>query len=48
MNRRDRSLPVKYADVEAAAARLAGHAHRTPVPDDRLTAAFRRSGTRRL
>jgi threonine dehydratase len=24
-------LPVSYADVEAAAARLAGHAHRTPV-----------------
>jgi threonine dehydratase len=25
------TLPVTYADVEAAAARLAGHAHRTPV-----------------
>ena len=24
-------LPVSYADVEAAAARIAGHAHRTPV-----------------
>ncbi len=31
MNRRDRSLPVDYADIEAAAGRLAGHAHRTPV-----------------
>ncbi|RMF63078.1 MAG: pyridoxal-5'-phosphate-dependent protein, partial [Bacteroidetes bacterium] len=37
------SLPVAYADVEAAAARLAGVAHRTPVLTsrtvDRLTGA---------
>jgi threonine dehydratase len=31
MNAPVEPLPVSYADVEAAAARLAGHAHRTPV-----------------
>jgi threonine dehydratase len=31
VNAPDRSLPVQYADIEAAAARLAGQAHRTPV-----------------
>ena len=31
MNAPPQPLPVSYADVEAAAARLAGHAHRTPV-----------------
>jgi threonine dehydratase len=35
MNAPDRSLPVSYADVAAAAARLAGHAHRTPVMTSR-------------
>jgi threonine dehydratase len=39
MNSRDRSLPVKYADIEAAAARLAGHAHRTPVLTSRTVDA---------
>jgi threonine dehydratase len=32
-------LPVSYADVEAAAARLAGHAHRTPVMTSRTVDA---------
>ena len=31
MNAPDRPLSVQYADVAAAAQRLAGHAHRTPV-----------------
>jgi len=31
MNAPDRPLAVRYADVAAAAERLAGHAHRTPV-----------------
>src|SRR5712664_3456023 len=31
MNAPDRPLAVSYADVAAAAERLAGHAHRTPV-----------------
>ena len=31
MNAPAQPLPVSYADVEAAAARIAGHAHRTPV-----------------
>jgi threonine dehydratase len=31
MNAPVQPLPVTYADIEAAAARLAGHAHRTPV-----------------
>ena len=31
MNAPAQPLPVTYADVEAAAARIAGHAHRTPV-----------------
>jgi threonine dehydratase len=31
-----RAVPPTYADVEAAAARLAGHAHRTPVMTSRL------------
>jgi threonine dehydratase len=31
MNAPDRPLAVEYADVAAAAERLAGHAHRTPV-----------------
>ena len=31
MNAPDRSLAVQYADIAAAAERLAGHAHRTPV-----------------
>ena len=31
MNAPDRPLAVRYADVAAAAQRLAGHAHRTPV-----------------
>ncbi len=31
MNAPDRPLSVQYADVAAAAERLAGHAHRTPV-----------------
>ncbi|HSD42447.1 MAG TPA: threo-3-hydroxy-L-aspartate ammonia-lyase [Burkholderiales bacterium] len=42
MNAPDRSLPVSYADVAAAAARLAGHAHRTPVMTSRTVNA--RSG----
>jgi len=32
-------LPVSYADVEAAAARLAGHAHRTPAMTSRMVDA---------
>jgi threonine dehydratase len=39
MNAPDRSLPVSYADVAAAAARLAGHAHRTPVMTSRTVNA---------
>jgi threonine dehydratase len=35
MNAPDQELPVSYADVGAAAARLAGHAHRTPVMTSR-------------
>jgi threonine dehydratase len=35
MNAPDRSLAVQYADIAAAAERLAGHAHRTPVLDSR-------------
>src|SRR5712692_8051327 len=35
MNAPDRSLAVQYADVAAAAERLAGHAHRTPVMTSR-------------
>jgi threonine dehydratase len=35
MNAPDRALPVSYADVAAAAARLAGHARRTPVMTSR-------------
>src|SRR5262245_31528233 len=31
MNAPSQPLPVSYADVAAAAARIAGHAHRTPV-----------------
>jgi threonine dehydratase len=33
------ALPVSYADIEAAAARLAGHAHRTPVLTSRTVNA---------
>jgi threonine dehydratase len=39
MNPRDPSLPVQYADLEAAAARLAGQAHRTPVMTSRTVNA---------
>jgi threonine dehydratase len=39
MNAADQPLPVTYADVEAAAARLAGHAHRTPVLTSRTVDA---------
>jgi threonine dehydratase len=35
MNAPDRPLAVRYADVVAAAGRLAGHAHRTPVMTSR-------------
>lgn len=35
MNAPDRPLAVQYADVAAAAERLAGHAHRTPVMTSR-------------
>lgn len=35
----DGTLPVTYADVEAAAATLAGHAHRTPVLTSRTVDA---------
>ena len=35
MNAPDRPLAVSYADVAAAAERLAGHAHRTPVMTSR-------------
>src|SRR2546425_2584478 len=35
MNAPDRALAVQYADVAAAAERLAGHAHRTPVMTSR-------------
>jgi threonine dehydratase len=36
-------LPVSYADVEAAAGRLAGHAHRTPVLTSRTVNARTRA-----
>jgi threonine dehydratase len=39
MNAPARPLPVTYADVAAAAARLAGHAHRTPVLTSRAVDA---------
>jgi threonine dehydratase len=39
MNAPDRSLPVSYADVAAAAGRIAGHAHRTPVMTSRTVDA---------
>jgi threonine dehydratase len=39
MNAPDQELPVSYADVAAAAARLAGHAHRTPVMTSRTVNA---------
>ena len=39
MNAPDPKLPVSYADVAAAAARLAGHAHRTPVMTSRTVNA---------
>jgi threonine dehydratase len=39
MNATDRSLPVSYADVAAAAERLAGQAHRTPVMTSRTVNA---------
>jgi len=35
MNAPDRPLAVQYADIAAAAERLAGHAHRTPVMTSR-------------
>jgi threonine dehydratase len=35
MNAPDRSLAIQYSDVVAAAVRLAGHAHRTPVMTSR-------------
>jgi len=35
MNAPDRPLAVRYADIAAAAERLAGHAHRTPVMTSR-------------
>jgi threonine dehydratase len=35
MNVPDRSLAIQYSDVVAAAVRLAGHAHRTPVMTSR-------------
>jgi threonine dehydratase len=39
MNAPSRPLPVSYADVAAAAARIAGHAHRTPVLTSRTVNA---------
>ncbi|HKC44307.1 MAG TPA: threo-3-hydroxy-L-aspartate ammonia-lyase, partial [Burkholderiales bacterium] len=39
MNAPTEPLPVSYADVEAAAARLAGHAHRTPAMTSRMVHA---------
>jgi threonine dehydratase len=39
MNAPSQALPVSYADVEAAAARIAGHAHRTPVLTSRTVNA---------
>ena len=39
MNAPSQPLPVSYADVEAAAARIAGHAHRTPVLTSRTVNA---------
>ena len=39
MNAPVQPLPVSYADVEAAAVRLAGHAHRTPVLTSRTVNA---------
>jgi threonine dehydratase len=39
MSAHDRSLPVTYADVAAAAERLAGKAHRTPVMTSRTVNA---------
>jgi threonine dehydratase len=39
MNAPTEPLPVSYADVAAAAARLAGHAHRTPVMTSRTVDA---------
>jgi threonine dehydratase len=39
MSANDRSLPVTYADVAAAAERLAGKAHRTPVMTSRTVNA---------
>jgi threonine dehydratase len=39
MNAPAQPLPVTYADIEAAAARLAGHAHRTPVLTSRTVDA---------
>jgi len=39
MNAPSGPLPVTYADVEAAAARLAGHAHHTPVMTSRTVDA---------
>jgi len=39
MNAPSQPLPVSYADVAAAAARIAGHAHRTPVLTSRTVNA---------
>ncbi len=39
MNAPAQPLPVAYRDIEAAAARLAGHAHRTPVLTSRTVDA---------
>jgi threo-3-hydroxy-L-aspartate ammonia-lyase len=44
MNAPSQPLPVTYADVAAAAARIAGHAHRTPVLTSRTVDA--RTGAR--
>jgi threonine dehydratase len=44
MNAPDRTLAIDYADVAAAAERLAGHAHRTPVLTSRT--ADERTGAR--
>jgi len=44
MNAPDRPLAIDYADVAAAAERLAGHAHRTPVMTSRT--ADERTGAR--
>jgi hypothetical protein len=38
-------LPVRYADVAAAAERLAGHAHRTPVMTSRTVVGRFRGGS---